>query len=99
VLYLGFRDEVNGLVVKLHLQELHEKVKKTIKLSMKMNFSIIKCWPKILLGTFKNWIIILNVTKDDCNVEGFDVFFNPIALAFIIYVEFLVILLLVPSLM
>jgi len=45
---------VNGLVVKLHLHELHEKIKKTLKLSMKMNFSIIKCWPKILLRTFKN---------------------------------------------
>ncbi len=52
-----------------------------------------KFWPKALVGTFKNWIIVLNVIKngcnvEGCNVEGFDVFSNLIALAFIIYVEF-----------
>ncbi len=54
-----------------------------------MDFSINKCWPKTLLGTFKNYIIVLDVTKDVCNVKGFDVFFNLIALTFITYVDFL----------
>jgi hypothetical protein len=45
---------VNGLVVKLRLQELHEKIKKKLKLRMTMDFSISKCWTKILLGTCKN---------------------------------------------
>ncbi len=41
---------------------------------MTMDFFISNCWSETLFGTFKNCRIVLNVTKDVCNVEGFDFF-------------------------